>query len=138
WSAAVQEQRWYSELSYKIFLRGPSRGCRFATTRRAERLVAGVRGERSCRAHVGPANCGRRPLMSPISTAVSIEPLGHPVDATVELPGSKSYTNRALLIAALAEARSVIRRALFSDDTRAMHGALSALGINVEADPDAE
>src|SRR6185295_15312804 len=75
----------------------------------------------------------------PAGTAtLNIEPLQRPVNATVELPGSKSYTNRALLIAALAEGRSVIRRALFSDDTRAMHGALSALGINVEADPDAE
>jgi 3-phosphoshikimate 1-carboxyvinyltransferase len=76
--------------------------------------------------------------MSSSSSALSIEPLRRPVDATVELPGSKSYTNRALLIAALAEGRSVIRRALFSDDTRAMHGALSALGIKVEAEPDAE
>jgi 3-phosphoshikimate 1-carboxyvinyltransferase len=77
-------------------------------------------------------------MMSSSSTVLRIEPLGRPVDATVELPGSKSYTNRALLIAALAEGRSVIRRALFSDDTRAMHGALSALGIDVQADPDAE
>src|SRR5258706_121014 len=77
-------------------------------------------------------------MMPPNSTVVRIEPLSRPVDATVELPGSKSYTNRALLIAALAEGPSVIRRALFSDDTRAMHGALSALGINVQADPAAE
>ena len=70
-------------------------------------------------------------MSSSSGIALRIEPLRRPVDATVELPGSKSYTNRALLIAALAEGRSVIRRALFSDDTRAMHGALSALGINV-------
>ena len=65
---------------------------------------------------------------------LAIEPATRVVDATVELPGSKSYTNRALLIAALADGRSVIRRALFSDDTRAMHGALTALGIGVVAD----
>ncbi len=64
----------------------------------------------------------------------SVQPVEHPIDATVELPGSKSLTNRALLIAALAQGNSTIRRALFSDDTHAMHGALSALGISVDAD----
>lgn len=65
---------------------------------------------------------------------IPIRPVTGPIDATVELPGSKSYSNRALLIAALAEGHSEIRQALFSDDTRAMHGALLALGIEVEAD----
>lgn len=68
---------------------------------------------------------------------MTIAPAAGPVNATVELPGSKSYTNRALLIAALARGRSTIRRALFSDDTRYMHGALAALGIAVEADAEA-
>jgi 3-phosphoshikimate 1-carboxyvinyltransferase len=63
-----------------------------------------------------------------------IQPVTSPIDATIELPGSKSYSSRALLIAALAEGRSVISQALFSDDTHHMHGALSALGIHVEAD----
>lgn len=66
--------------------------------------------------------------------ALSIEPASGPVDAIVELPGSKSLTNRALLVGALAEGRSLIRHALFSDDTRAMHDALTRLGIRVEAD----
>ena len=57
-----------------------------------------------------------------------------PIDATIELPGSKSYTNRALLVAALAEGSSVISGALVSDDTRAMLAALRALGIDVQAD----
>jgi 3-phosphoshikimate 1-carboxyvinyltransferase len=64
----------------------------------------------------------------------AVQPVSRPIDATVELPGSKSLTNRALLIAALADGTSTIRRALFSDDTHAMHGALAALGIAVEAD----
>jgi 3-phosphoshikimate 1-carboxyvinyltransferase len=68
---------------------------------------------------------------------ISLAPVSRPIDAVVELPGSKSYTNRALLIAALADGRSTITRALFSDDTRYMHGALTALGIRVEADEDA-
>ena len=52
----------------------------------------------------------------------------------VELPGSKSYSNRALLVAALAAGRSEITEALFSDDTRYMHRALEALGVRVQAD----
>lgn len=70
--------------------------------------------------------------------SIAIQPVTHPIDATIELPGSKSYSNRALLIAALAEGPSVISQALFSDDTRYMHGALSALGIQVESDEASE
>jgi 3-phosphoshikimate 1-carboxyvinyltransferase len=64
----------------------------------------------------------------------AITPLGHPVDATVVIPGSKSITNRALLIAALAQGESLLTGALFSDDTRYMAAALADLGIPVEAD----
>ena len=66
--------------------------------------------------------------------ALSIEPITRPFDAVVELPGSKSYSNRALLVAALARGRSEITQALFSDDTRYMHRALEALGVRVRAD----
>jgi 3-phosphoshikimate 1-carboxyvinyltransferase len=69
-----------------------------------------------------------------MSENIRIEPVRRPIDATIELPGSKSLTNRALLIAALARGESAISRALFSDDTRAMHGALATLGIDVRAD----
>ena len=62
-----------------------------------------------------------------------MRPVAAPIDATIELPGSKSYTNRALLIAALADGRSMIERALFSDDMRAMHASLQARGIRVDA-----
>jgi 3-phosphoshikimate 1-carboxyvinyltransferase len=65
-------------------------------------------------------------------TALAIAPLERPLDATVTVPGSKSLTNRALLIAALAAGRSVLTGALASDDTRYMAGALRALGIRVE------
>jgi 3-phosphoshikimate 1-carboxyvinyltransferase len=65
---------------------------------------------------------------------MAIEPITRPFDAVVELPGSKSYSNRALLVAALAAGRSEITQALFSDDTRYMHGALAALGVGVQAD----
>jgi len=63
-----------------------------------------------------------------------IEPISHPVNATVTLPGSKSYTNRALIIAALAAGTSTLRQALFSDDTMYMAEALRHLGIPVSTD----
>ena len=66
--------------------------------------------------------------------ARAVEPITRPFDARVLLPGSKSYSNRALLVAALARGRSTITEALWSDDTRYMQGALEALGVRVEAD----
>ncbi|MUN39687.1 3-phosphoshikimate 1-carboxyvinyltransferase [Actinomadura sp. NEAU-AAG5] len=62
-------------------------------------------------------------------------PVAHgPVDATVPLPGSKSMTNRALILAALAEAPATITRPLRSRDTELMAGALRALGTGVGGD----
>src|SRR6187455_2750277 len=55
-----------------------------------------------------------------------------PVDATVSLPGSKSLTNRALVLAAIADGPSVVRRALRSRDTSLMAAALSSLGSAVD------
>lgn len=57
-----------------------------------------------------------------------------PVDAQVLVPGSKSLTNRALVLAALAEGPSTLTRPLGSRDTQLMVGALSALGASVERD----
>ncbi len=48
-----------------------------------------------------------------------------------EVPGSKSITNRALVLAALAEGTTVLRGVLHSDDTRHMRNALEQLGIVV-------
>lgn len=53
---------------------------------------------------------------------------------TAVLPGSKSITNRALLLAAMAEGRSVINGVLFSDDTRAFLQCLRDLGYPMEVD----
>lgn len=58
-----------------------------------------------------------------------------PIDATVDLPGSKSITNRALILAALADGVSTLDGTLRSRDTDLMLDALSALGIGVDADP---
>jgi 3-phosphoshikimate 1-carboxyvinyltransferase len=55
-----------------------------------------------------------------------------PVDAVVSLPGSKSIANRALLLAAIADGPSVVRRALRSRDTLLMAAALTALGSRVD------
>ena len=57
-----------------------------------------------------------------------------PLSATVSLPGSKSLTNRALVLAALADGRSVVRRPLRSRDTELMVAALRVLGIAVTDD----
>jgi 3-phosphoshikimate 1-carboxyvinyltransferase len=55
-----------------------------------------------------------------------------PVDAVIAVPGSKSVTNRALILAALATAPSTLRRPLRSRDTLLMAGALRALGAVIE------
>jgi 3-phosphoshikimate 1-carboxyvinyltransferase len=56
----------------------------------------------------------------------------------VPLPGSKSVTNRALVLAALADGRSVVRRPLRSRDTELMAAALTGLGVDVTDTPDGD
>lgn len=56
----------------------------------------------------------------------------------VKVPGSKSITNRALLIAALAEGESILKGALFSNDAKNMLACLSILGIKMEIDEENE
>jgi 3-phosphoshikimate 1-carboxyvinyltransferase len=61
----------------------------------------------------------------------------HPVEAVIDLPGSKSITNRALPLAALAEEATTIRGALRSRDTDLMADGLRRLGVDVDdAGPD--
>jgi 3-phosphoshikimate 1-carboxyvinyltransferase len=55
-----------------------------------------------------------------------------PVVADVSLPGSKSMTNRALVLAALADGRSVLHRPLVSRDTIIMRDALRILGTTID------
>lgn len=59
---------------------------------------------------------------------LEISPRG-PLDGRPRVPGSKSITNRALLLAALADGESVLRGGLHSDDTVVMRRALDAMGI---------
>jgi 3-phosphoshikimate 1-carboxyvinyltransferase len=62
---------------------------------------------------------------------IDLEPVMH-VEGTVRLPGSKSISNRTLLLAALAEGATTIHDLLASDDTLVMLGALRSLGIQWE------
>jgi len=68
------------------------------------------------------------------SRPLVISPLLAPPRLTWRVPGSKSITNRALVLAALAEGESVLEGALASDDTQHMATALRALGVEVEED----
>src|SRR5437588_7212517 len=73
--------------------------------------------------------------MSRDPTTISIEPWSGPApSAAVHVPGSKSLTNRALIIAAMADGPSVLEGALESEDTDIMVKALEELGIRVKFD----
>jgi len=69
---------------------------------------------------------------------IEIVPLKEPVRAEITVPGSKSITNRALILAALSEGEVTLTGALWSEDTQIMTEALQKLGfeIRVEQDPD--
>ncbi|MBT9368869.1 3-phosphoshikimate 1-carboxyvinyltransferase [Rhizobium sp. CSW-27] len=66
---------------------------------------------------------------------LTIHPVSGPLQGRVSPPGSKSITNRALLLAGLARGTSRLTGALKSDDTRYMAEALRAMGVSVE-EPD--
>ncbi|MEH2458369.1 3-phosphoshikimate 1-carboxyvinyltransferase [Nostoc sp.] len=67
---------------------------------------------------------------------IAIPALNRPVDATVEIPGSKSLTNRALLVAALAQGDSILENALFSEDSEYFAKCVEQLGIPITLNPD--
>lgn len=66
---------------------------------------------------------------------LTVAPIVH-AQGLVRLPGSKSVSNRALLLAALAEGATTLAGLLDADDTRVMIGALRALGVAIERDGD--
>ena len=72
--------------------------------------------------------------MTATSDSLAIRPLapGQSIHATIRVPGSKSVTNRALLIAALAEGDSTLENALVSDDSIHMVNSLRRLGFAIE------
>jgi 3-phosphoshikimate 1-carboxyvinyltransferase len=63
---------------------------------------------------------------------VAIDPVMRPFNASIAPPGSKSITNRALILAALAAGKSALSNVLFADDTRVMVEALEGLGFEIE------
>ena len=74
----------------------------------------------------------------PLPDLIEIVPLDKPVQAEIAVPGAKSITNRALILAALAEGETTLQGALWSEDTQVMVEALRQLGFEVKLEPDPE
>lgn len=72
----------------------------------------------------------------PLPELIEIVPLTQPVRAEITVPGSKSITNRALVLAALAEGETTLQGALWSEDTQVMVECLQELGFMVNVSPD--
>ena len=74
----------------------------------------------------------------PLPELIEIVPLAGPVHAEITVPGSKSITNRALVLAALADGETTLEGALWSEYTQVMVDCLQNLGfsVKVDADPD--
>ncbi|MBO9310050.1 MAG: 3-phosphoshikimate 1-carboxyvinyltransferase [Chloroflexi bacterium] len=75
--------------------------------------------------------------MRELPAYLEIRPLKRPIDAVISVPGSKSITNRALVLAALAEGESALENALFSEDSHWCSQALQRLGIPIKAEAEA-
>ena len=67
---------------------------------------------------------------------IEVVPLSEQVDAHITVPGSKSITNRALILSALGEGETKLTGALWSEDTQIMVEALRALGFSVSVAKD--
>ena len=74
----------------------------------------------------------------PLPDLIEIVPLDQPVRAEITVPGSKSITNRALVLAALGDGETTLRGALWSEDTQVMVECLQEMGFMVNAAPDAD
>lgn len=69
-----------------------------------------------------------------MSEPYKVKQLNRPIQWTVEVPGSKSITNRALLMAALTQGSVKLKGVLFSDDSRYFLSSLQSLGYTVRID----
>ncbi len=74
----------------------------------------------------------------PLPELIEIVPLDKPVRAEITVPGSKSITNRALILGALAEGETTLSGALWSEDTQVMTECLQDLGFMANVAPDPE
>src|ERR1043165_722075 len=72
----------------------------------------------------------------PLPHLIELVPLDKPVRAEITVPGSKSITNRALVLAALADGETTLTGALWSEDTQVMVECLQDLGFMVNVAPD--
>lgn len=72
----------------------------------------------------------------PLPDLIAIDPLERLPRAHVVVPGSKSITNRALILAALAEGETRLEGALWSEDTQVMVACLQQLGFSIAVEPD--
>ena len=71
-----------------------------------------------------------------LPTQIAIRPLNRPVSAVVRPPGSKSFTNRALVTAALAKGVTRLHDPLVADDTHVMVSGLRAFGVSIDDNDD--
>ncbi|MGQ0636338.1 MAG: 3-phosphoshikimate 1-carboxyvinyltransferase [Planctomycetaceae bacterium] len=78
---------------------------------------------------------GCRGAFAAVVDPLEIEPVATPIRGTVRPPGSKSLTNRALIVAGLAQGESILTGVLESDDTRVMLDSLARLGVSLTHDP---
>lgn len=65
-----------------------------------------------------------------------LSPSASPINASITVPGSKSYTNRALVMAALAHGESILKHISLSDDAAVMMSALQKLGVGIKQEGD--
>lgn len=72
----------------------------------------------------------------PLPDRLEILPILEAPQARISIPGSKSETNRALILAALADGKTTLRGALWSEDTQAMVECLRTLGFSVQVEED--
>src|ERR1700734_4385858 len=76
--------------------------------------------------------------MMALPDLIEIVPLTKPVHAEITVPGSKSITNRALILAALADGEVTLTGALWSEDTQIMVECLEKLGFDIRVENDPE
>jgi 3-phosphoshikimate 1-carboxyvinyltransferase len=74
----------------------------------------------------------------PLPDLIEIVPLDQPVRAEITVPGSKSITNRALVLAVLAEGETILESALWSEDTQIMVECLQQLGFRANVEEDSQ
>ncbi len=71
-------------------------------------------------------------------SAYKVKQIKTPINSVISVPGSKSITNRALLLGALADGESILKNPLFSNDTEAFLDSLEKLGFEVKVEAGSE